>query len=80
MLLHWCPIHSYPLRAPQVHALFVNVDRAIKEVHKNVAHAFDQAILNKVSRTPFDGLHSVKGDFDSFYATILQRGIDVTPL
>ncbi|KAJ8424708.1 hypothetical protein Cgig2_025457 [Carnegiea gigantea] len=33
-----------------------------------------------VSRAPFDGLPSLKGDFDSLYATILQRGVNVTPL
>ncbi|KAJ8423785.1 hypothetical protein Cgig2_018444 [Carnegiea gigantea] len=33
-----------------------------------------------VCHTPFDGLPSLKGDFDSLYATILQRGIDITPL
>ena len=41
---------------------------------------FDKAILDKVSRTPFDGLPSLKGNFDSLYATILQRGVDITPL
>ena len=29
---------------------------------------------------PFDGLPSLKGDFYSLYATILQRGVDITPL
>ncbi|KAJ8437552.1 hypothetical protein Cgig2_017905 [Carnegiea gigantea] len=57
-----------------------NVDAIIKEVGKNATRLFDQVILEKVSCTPFDGLHSLKGDFDSLYATILQRGVDVTPL
>ncbi|KAJ8422179.1 hypothetical protein Cgig2_015760 [Carnegiea gigantea] len=33
-----------------------------------------------VSRTPFDQPPSPKGDFDSLYATILQRGVDVKGL
>ena len=41
---------------------------------------FGKATLNKVSRTPFDGLPSLKGDFDILYATTLQIGVDVTPL
>ncbi|KAJ8427349.1 hypothetical protein Cgig2_016215 [Carnegiea gigantea] len=41
---------------------------------------FGKAILDKVSRTLFDGLPSLKGDFDSLYATMLQIGVDVTPL
>ena len=40
----------------------------------------DKAILDKVCCTPFDGLPSLRGDFDSLYATILQRGVHVTPL
>jgi len=39
-----------------------------------------KAIPNKISRTPFDGLPSLKGDYDSLYVTILQIGVDVTPL
>ncbi|KAJ8438301.1 hypothetical protein Cgig2_015044 [Carnegiea gigantea] len=50
----------------------------MKEVHKNVSRVFGKAIFDKVSRTPFDGLPSLKGDFDSLYATILQIGVDVT--
>ncbi|KAJ8437696.1 LOW QUALITY PROTEIN: hypothetical protein Cgig2_030718 [Carnegiea gigantea] len=56
-----------PLRAPQ-------------EVDKNAALVFGKAILQKVSCTSFDGLPSLKGNFDSLYATILERGVDVTPL
>jgi len=33
-----------------------------------------------VSHTPFDGLPSLKGNFDSLYVTILQRSVKVTPL
>ncbi|KAJ8431639.1 hypothetical protein Cgig2_001962 [Carnegiea gigantea] len=50
------------------------------EVDKNVARVFVKVILDKVCRIPFDGLPSLKGDFDSIYATILQRGVGVTPL
>ncbi|KAJ8425137.1 hypothetical protein Cgig2_017256 [Carnegiea gigantea] len=38
---------------------------------------FVQAIVNKVSYTSFDGLPSLRGDFNSHYAIILQKGIDV---
>jgi len=41
---------------------------------------FGKATLNKVSRTPFDGLPSLKGDFDSLYATILHKAINVSSL
>ncbi|KAJ8438702.1 hypothetical protein Cgig2_011885 [Carnegiea gigantea] len=47
---------------------------------RNVVWVFGKAILDKESRTPFDGIPSLKGDFDSLYATILQRGVDITPL
>ncbi|KAJ8425363.1 hypothetical protein Cgig2_032879 [Carnegiea gigantea] len=57
-----------------------NADDVIKEVDKNAARVFGKAILDKVCHTPFDGLPSLKGDFDSLYATILQRSVDVTPL
>ncbi|KAJ8447538.1 hypothetical protein Cgig2_031151 [Carnegiea gigantea] len=68
------------LRAPQGGISVFNAEAIIKEVDKNVARVFVKAILDKVCRTPFDGLPSLKGDFDSLYATILQRGVDVTPL
>ncbi|KAJ8431890.1 LOW QUALITY PROTEIN: hypothetical protein Cgig2_009957 [Carnegiea gigantea] len=57
-----------------------NAEAVIREVDKNAARVFGKAILDKVCRTPFDGIPSFKGDFDSLYATILQRGVDVTPL
>ncbi|KAJ8430784.1 hypothetical protein Cgig2_023278 [Carnegiea gigantea] len=50
------------------------------EVDKNVVRAFGKVILDKVSRTLFDGLPSLKGDFGSLYATILQRCVNITPL
>ncbi|KAJ8430731.1 LOW QUALITY PROTEIN: hypothetical protein Cgig2_001304 [Carnegiea gigantea] len=49
-------------------------------VDKNAAWVFGKGILDKVSRTRFDGLPSLEGVFDILYATILQRGVDVTPL
>ncbi|KAJ8422680.1 hypothetical protein Cgig2_000898 [Carnegiea gigantea] len=64
---------KHPLRAPQGGISIFSADAIIKEV-------FDKAILDKVSRIPFNGLSSLKGDFDSLYATILQRGVDVTLL
>ncbi|KAJ8426600.1 hypothetical protein Cgig2_013177 [Carnegiea gigantea] len=73
-----CP--QCPLRAPQRRISIFNVDAVLKEVDKNAARVFGKAILDKVSHTPFDGLPSLKGDFNSLYATILQKGVDVTPL
>ncbi|KAJ8429623.1 hypothetical protein Cgig2_012285 [Carnegiea gigantea] len=53
---------------------------AHSSVDKNAARVLGKAILDKVCRTPFDGLPSLRGDFDSLYATILQRGVDIIPL
>ncbi|KAJ8438102.1 LOW QUALITY PROTEIN: hypothetical protein Cgig2_015359 [Carnegiea gigantea] len=49
-------------------------------VDKNDTRVFGKAILDKVSHTPFDGLPSLKGDFYSLYAIILQRGVNITHL
>ncbi|KAJ8441590.1 hypothetical protein Cgig2_023154 [Carnegiea gigantea] len=38
------------------------------------------AVIKEVSSTPFDGLSSLKRNFDNLYTTILQRGVDITPL
>ncbi|KAJ8420384.1 hypothetical protein Cgig2_032975 [Carnegiea gigantea] len=78
MINRWDKLHIGVCGPSEVSVFNANV--IIKEVDKNAGQVFNQAILNKVSCTPFDGLHSVTGDFDSFYATILQRGIDITPL
>ncbi|KAJ8421805.1 hypothetical protein Cgig2_016543 [Carnegiea gigantea] len=74
------PRPQRPLRAPQGGISVFNVEVVIKEVDKNAARVFSKAILDKVCRILFDGLPSLKGDFDSLYATILQRGVDVTLL
>jgi len=68
------------LRAPQGGIFIFNTDAVIKEVDENAARVFGKAIFDKVSRTLFDGLPSLKGNFDSLYAIILQRGVNVTPL
>ena len=39
-----------------------------------------QVILDKVLRTPFERLHCLKGEFDSLYNLINERGGDATPL
>jgi len=39
-----------------------------------------QVILDKVLRTPFERLHCLKGEFDSLYDLINDRGGDATPL
>ncbi|KAJ8425755.1 hypothetical protein Cgig2_027503 [Carnegiea gigantea] len=54
-----------------------NADAAIKEVNMNAVRVFNEAILDRVSRNPFDGFLSLKGCFDSFYAIILQRATDM---
>ena len=59
------------LRAPQGGVYIFNVDVVVKQVNKNVAWDFSQATLNEVSRGPFYGLPSLKGDFDNLYAIIL---------
>ncbi|KAJ8442617.1 hypothetical protein Cgig2_008393 [Carnegiea gigantea] len=55
-------------------------DDKVESIHRANAPSLVKAILDKVSRTPFDGLPSLKGDFDSLYATIIQRGVNVTLL
>ncbi|KAJ8424946.1 LOW QUALITY PROTEIN: hypothetical protein Cgig2_002571 [Carnegiea gigantea] len=67
------PRPQHPLRAPQGGIFIFNADAVIKEVDKNVVRIFGVS-------TPIDGLHSLKGDFDSLYATILQIGVEVTTL
>ncbi|KAJ8430246.1 hypothetical protein Cgig2_009424 [Carnegiea gigantea] len=74
------PCPQRPLRAPQGGISVFNVEAAIREVDKNATRVFGKAILDKVCRTPFDGLPSLKSDFDILYVTILQRGVDVTSL
>ena len=69
-----------PLRTPHGGISVFNAEAVIKEVDRNAARVFGKAVLDKVCRTPFDGLPSLKGDFDSLYATILQRGVVVAPL
>ncbi|KAJ8424223.1 hypothetical protein Cgig2_011634 [Carnegiea gigantea] len=55
------PRPQCPLRAPQGGISVFNTNAVIKEVDKNDARVFSKAILDKVSRTPFDGLPSLKG-------------------
>ncbi|KAJ8423973.1 hypothetical protein Cgig2_008748 [Carnegiea gigantea] len=74
------PCPQRPLKVPQGGISVFDADAFIKEVDKNAARVLGKAILDKVCRTPFDKLPSLRGDFDSLYATILQRGVDVTPL
>ena len=74
------PLPQRPLKAPEGEISVFNADAFIKEVDRNAARVLGKAVLDKVCRTPFDGLPSLRGDFDSLYVTILQRGVDVTPL
>ncbi|KAJ8431985.1 hypothetical protein Cgig2_005914 [Carnegiea gigantea] len=57
-----------------------NVDVVIREVNKSGAHMTGQVILDKVLRTPFERLYCLKGEFDSLYDLIHERGGDATPL
>ncbi|KAJ8430787.1 hypothetical protein Cgig2_023281 [Carnegiea gigantea] len=68
------PCPQRPLKVPQGGISVFDADAFIKEVDKNAARVLGKAILDKVCRTPFDRLPSLRGDFDSLYATILQRG------
>ncbi|KAJ8428083.1 hypothetical protein Cgig2_025392 [Carnegiea gigantea] len=68
------------LRAPQGGVFVINVDAIIKGIDKNAARMFDEAILHKLSRTPFDGLPSLEGDFDGLYGIVLQRDIGIIAL
>ena len=65
-------------RASQDVSLF-NVDAVIREVNKSEARMTGQVFLDKVLHTPFEGLHYLKGDFDSLYDLINERGSDETP-
>ncbi|KAJ8426173.1 hypothetical protein Cgig2_021027 [Carnegiea gigantea] len=57
-----------------------NVHAVIREVNKSGAHMTGQVILDKVLRTPFERLHCLKGEFDSLYDLIRERGGDTTLL
>jgi len=74
------PRPQYPLRAPQGGISVFNANTVIKVVDKNAPQVVGKAILDKVCRTSFDGLPSLKGDFDRLYDTIFQRGVNVTLL
>ncbi|KAJ8436100.1 hypothetical protein Cgig2_011922 [Carnegiea gigantea] len=60
--------------------LVFNVDVVIREVNKSGARMMGQVILDKVLRTPFERLYCLKGEFDSLYDLIHERGGDATPL
>ncbi|KAJ8432750.1 hypothetical protein Cgig2_011673 [Carnegiea gigantea] len=51
-----------------------NVNAVIREVNKSGARMTGQVILDKVLRTPFERLHCLKGEFDSLYDLIHERG------
>ncbi|KAJ8431972.1 hypothetical protein Cgig2_026998 [Carnegiea gigantea] len=66
-----CPQH--PLKSTRSCFHFI-VDFVIKEVDKCAALVFDQAILDKVSHTPFNGILSLQANLKNLYTIILQRG------
>ncbi|KAJ8426509.1 hypothetical protein Cgig2_013192 [Carnegiea gigantea] len=57
-----------------------NVNAVIREVNKSGARMTGQVILDNVLRTPFERLHCLKGEFDSLYDLIHERGGDATLL
>jgi len=57
-----------------------NIDAIIGEVNKSGAQMTGQVILDKVLCTLFERLHCLKGEFDSRYDLINERGADGTPL
>ncbi|KAJ8425239.1 hypothetical protein Cgig2_014338 [Carnegiea gigantea] len=68
------------IRRANAHSSVPRPQCPLKEVDKNAARVLRKAILDKVCLTSFDGLPSLRGDFDSLYTTILQRGVDVIAL
>ena len=66
------PLQHRP-RASQDVSIF-NVDAVIREVNKSGAWMTGQVIIDKVLRTPFERLHCLKGEFDSLYDLINERG------
>ena len=71
-----------PQRRPRVsqNVSVFNVDVVIREVNKSEAQMTGQVILDKVLRTPFERLRCLKGELDSLYDLINDRGGDATPL
>ncbi|KAJ8423952.1 hypothetical protein Cgig2_008820 [Carnegiea gigantea] len=65
---------------PQRGVSFFNDNVVTKEVDKNAAKVFGQSILDKMSRTSFNGHPSLQGDFDSLRAIIFQKCVDATLL
>jgi len=73
------PPPQHRSKASQDVSVFI-VDAVIKEVNKSGAWMTGQVILDKVLHTPFERLHCLKGEFDSLYDLINERGGDATPL
>jgi len=71
-----------PQRGPNISqdVSVIDVDGVIREVNKSGAQMTGQVILDKVLRTPFERLHCLKGEFDSFYSLINERGGYATSL
>jgi len=66
-------------RASQDVSVF-KVDPVIREVNKSGARMTGQVILDTVLRSPFERLHCLKGELDSLYDLVNDRGGDATPL
>ncbi|KAJ8434523.1 LOW QUALITY PROTEIN: hypothetical protein Cgig2_030146 [Carnegiea gigantea] len=68
-----------PSRASQDVSV-LKVDAVIREVNKNGARMTCQVILDKVFCTSLERLHYLKGQFNSLYDLIKERGGDAIPL
>ncbi|KAJ8446928.1 hypothetical protein Cgig2_016470 [Carnegiea gigantea] len=66
-----------PSRASQNVSVF-NVDAVIREANKSGPRMIGQVILDKVFRIPFERLLYRKGEFNSLYNLINERGVNLS--
>ncbi|KAJ8424055.1 hypothetical protein Cgig2_008651 [Carnegiea gigantea] len=70
---------NYPSLVPYPKCLLRASQGGIS-VDKIATRVFSQAILDKGSHTPYGGRPSLKVDFETLYAIILQRSVDISLL
>ncbi|KAJ8453327.1 hypothetical protein Cgig2_008211 [Carnegiea gigantea] len=63
-----------PSRGASQDVSVFNIDFIRREVNKSGARMTGQVILDKVFHTPFERLHCLKGEFDSLYDLMNERG------
>ncbi|KAJ8432327.1 LOW QUALITY PROTEIN: hypothetical protein Cgig2_032334 [Carnegiea gigantea] len=68
------------IRRANAPSLVPRLQRLLRAPQGGISVFNAAAVIKEVSCTPFDGLSSLKGNFNSLYAIILHRGVDVTPL